>query len=92
MGWPQILKLNDWPPSVTFRKRLPRHAAEYTHLDGPLNLASKLPSNSLNSNMGPKAHIAYGFPHELWRGDSVTKLHCDMSDTKLLSGNSRIAG
>ncbi|CAN1725341.1 Lysine-specific demethylase JMJ25 [Linum perenne] len=81
MGWPRILKLKDWPPSVTFRKCLSRHAAEYTHLDGPMNLASKLSSNSLNSNMGPKAHIAYGFPHELWRGDSVTKLHCDMSDT-----------
>ncbi|CAN1150237.1 Lysine-specific demethylase JMJ25 [Linum perenne] len=84
MGWPFLLKLKDWPPSATFRERLPRHSAEYTsclplkdytHPDeGPLNLASKLPSNSRNSNMGPKAHIAYGFPHELGRGDSTILL------------------
>ncbi|CAN1230505.1 Lysine-specific demethylase JMJ27 [Linum grandiflorum] len=90
MEWPRILKLKDWPPSDMFYTRLPRHAAEYTcclpfkeytHLDeGPLNLAAKLPINSLKPDMGPKTYIGYGFPHELGRGDSVTKLHCDMSD------------
>ncbi|CAL1410508.1 unnamed protein product [Linum trigynum] len=90
MGWPRIMKLNDWPPSAMFHERLPRHGAEYTcclpikeytHLaDGPLNLAAKLPKNSLKPEMGPKTYIAYGFPQELGRGDSVTKLHCNMSD------------
>ncbi|CAK7338015.1 unnamed protein product [Dovyalis caffra] len=88
--WPKILKLKDWPPSKTFGESLPRHDAEFTcclpfkeythpHI-GPLNLAIRLPKGSLKPDMGPKTYIAYGFPEELGRGDSVTKLHCDMSD------------
>ncbi|KAH1256094.1 Lysine-specific demethylase JMJ25 [Glycine max] len=77
LAWPQILKLKDWPPSNLFEEQLPEYTDPHK---GSLNLAVKLPNGSLKPDLGPKTYIAYGFPQELGRGDSVTKLHCDMSD------------
>lgn len=89
-----MIKLKDWPDTCEFEEQLPRHGAEfisalpfkeYTHpRHGLLNLASKWPLNTLKPDLGPKTYIAYGFPEELGRGDSVTKLHCDMSDAVLI--------
>ncbi|CAL8466277.1 g5813 [Coccomyxa elongata] len=85
-----MYKLKDWPPHAHFSERLGRHnqdfmemlpMPEYSHPTGPLNLLSYLKDNSVKPDLGPKSYVAFGRvkEHE-GHGDSVTKLHCDLSD------------
>jgi lysine-specific demethylase 3 len=94
-GWPELLKLKDWPPSSTkFEERLPRHTTEFLaalpfqeYTDpttGILNLAAQLPEK-VKPDLGPKTYIAYGYRKELRTGDSVIRLHIDMADIVRLS-------
>ncbi|KAH7847344.1 hypothetical protein Vadar_024994 [Vaccinium darrowii] len=89
-GWPQMLKLKDWPsPSASeefllyqrpdFISKLP--LLEYIHSKwGLLNVAAKLPHYSLQNDVGPKIFMSYGMYDELGRGDSVDNLHFSMRD------------
>ncbi|CAL5438285.1 unnamed protein product [Camellia sinensis] len=89
-GWPQMLKLKDWPSPTApedfllyqrpnFISKLP--LLEYIHSKwGLLNVAAKLPHYSLQNDVGPKIFISYGMNEELGRGDSVNNLHFSMRD------------
>lgn len=89
-GWPEMLKLKDWPsPSASeefllyqrpdFISRLP--LLEFIHSKlGLLNVAAKLPHYSLQNDAGLKIYISYGMHDELGRGDSVDNLHRNTRD------------
>lgn len=89
-GWPQMLKLKDWPsPNAAeefllyqrpdFISRLP--LLEFIHSKlGLLNVAAKLPHYSLQNDAGLKIFISYGMHNELGVGDSVDNLHLNMRD------------
>lgn len=86
-GEPLLLKLKDWPPTDDFAQTLPSRfqdlmavlpLPEYTLRDGKLNLASRLPTEFMKPDLGPKMYIAYGSGTPLDKG--TTNLHLDVSD------------
>jgi [histone H3]-dimethyl-L-lysine9 demethylase len=84
---PMLLKLKDWPPGEDFAELLPMRFTdlmkalplpEYTHRNGKLNLASKLPDCFVRPDLGPKMYTAYGSAINL--AYATTNLHLDVSD------------
>lgn len=68
-GEPSLLKLKDWPPGDDFSELLPSRfedlmrvlpLPEYTHRNGRLNLAARLPDFLVKPDLGPKMYNAYG--------------------------------
>ncbi|KAG8233060.1 hypothetical protein J437_LFUL012936 [Ladona fulva] len=86
-GQPMLLKLKDWPPGEDFAETLPARFAdlmkalpltEYTHRNGRLNIASRLPECFVRPDLGPKMYNAYGSAMHPTKG--TTNLHLDVSD------------
>ncbi|XP_055952912.1 lysine-specific demethylase 3A-like [Argiope bruennichi] len=82
-----LLKLKDWPPGEDFSEKLPTRfedlmkglpLPEYTHRNGILNLAGRLPSFFVRPDLGPKMYNAYG--SALYPTKGTTNLHLDVSD------------
>ncbi|XP_064602584.1 probable JmjC domain-containing histone demethylation protein 2C isoform X2 [Liolophura sinensis] len=86
-GEPSLLKLKDWPPGDDFSELLPSRfedlmrvlpLPEYTHRNGRLNLAARLPDFLVKPDLGPKMYNAYGSASHPTEG--TTNLHLDVSD------------
>jgi len=85
-----MLMLRDWPPPSAweefilcqrpeFLTNLP--LVEFIHSKwGLLNLAAKLPHDTMQTEAGPKIYISYGTHDELGRGDPVSNLCINMGD------------
>jgi lysine-specific demethylase 3 len=85
-----MLKLKEWPPASVLEEFLlcqrPEFVVNFPLVDfihpkwGLLNLAAKLPPDTLQSEVGLKLVIAYGRQQEFGKGDSVTNLMIKMGD------------
>lgn len=82
---PMVLKMKDWPEDEIFSKVLPEHyddfvqslpLADYTKLNGQLNIVSRLPKSLNPPDLGPKLYSAYGSNEKI----GTTNLHSDISD------------
>jgi [histone H3]-dimethyl-L-lysine9 demethylase len=85
-----MLKLKEWPqPSILEEFLLcqrPEFIVNFPLVDfihprwGLLNLAAKLPLDTLQPEVGMKLLVAHGSRKELGNGDSVTNLMINMGD------------
>jgi len=82
-----LLKLKDWPPGDDFSELLPSRfddlmkalpLPEYTHRNGLLNMAGRLPECFVRPDLGPKMYNAYG--SAMYPDKGTTNLHLDISD------------
>lgn len=64
-----VLKMLDWPPGDEFSEVMPSRyddfmkvlpLPQYTHREGVLNMASRLPDCFVQPDLGPRMYNAYG--------------------------------
>ncbi|VUZ53225.1 unnamed protein product [Hymenolepis diminuta] len=84
---PHFLKIREWPPMGDLSETFPDRYAdftehlplpEYTHREGQLNLAARLPSFFVRPDLGPRLHIAHDLTSQPKIG--TVNLRVDVTD------------
>ncbi|WOK96107.1 hypothetical protein Cni_G04814 [Canna indica] len=89
-GQLEMLKIKDWPTPIALEEFIlcqrPEFLVNFPFVEfihykwGILNLAAKLPHDTMQNEVGPKLVISYGTHRELDKGSPVSNLQVNMGD------------